>query len=162
MFKVADEQTSRSNAPKVNFNIEIKSTELDEKNGYQPTVSSFCDLVMKLIQEHALESRCTIQSFDVRVLNYVHQQFPKQNLAYLVENNADYTAALTLLNFTPNIYSCDFNLLSKSMVDDLHKKSIKVIPWTVNESKDIRNSIALKVDGIISDYPNRVIEILNE
>ena len=36
---------------------------------------------------------------------------------------------------------------------------IAVVPWTVNEPADIRRVLGLGVDGIISDYPDRVIAI---
>jgi glycerophosphoryl diester phosphodiesterase len=39
---------------------------------------------------------------------------------------------------------------------------MKVIPWTVNDSGDIKLVLKAGVDGIISDYPNRVIEIVKE
>jgi len=143
----------------VNYSIEIKSTIEDEDSLYQPNVQTFCELVMKQVQKHGIEARCTIQSFDVRVLNYMHMHFPNQALAYLVENESDYAHALTLLNFKPTVYSCDFTLLNKMVVDELHRNEIKVIPWTVNEAADIKNMLALGVDGIISDYPDRVIAL---
>jgi glycerophosphoryl diester phosphodiesterase len=37
-----------------------------------------------------------------------------------------------------------------------------VIPWTVNEPDDIRRVLGLGVDGIISDYPDRVKQALLE
>ena len=113
-----------------------------------------------LIFEQKFGERCTVQSFDVRVLNYLHVHFPQQKLVYLVENNADYVAALKLLNFKPDVYSCDYTLLSKSIVTELHKQNIKVIPWTVNEVADIQTMLTYEVDGLISDYPDKVIPIV--
>ena len=37
---------------------------------------------------------------------------------------------------------------------------IKLIPWTVNEKEDIERMINLEVNGVITDYPERVIEKL--
>ncbi|MEQ9167555.1 MAG: glycerophosphodiester phosphodiesterase family protein [Fulvivirga sp.] len=36
---------------------------------------------------------------------------------------------------------------------------IKVIPWTVNEKSDMQNLVKWKIDGIITDYPNRSKEL---
>ena len=36
----------------------------------------------------------------------------------------------------------------------------KVIPWTVNEEADIERVLAMGVDGIISDYPDRVRAVM--
>jgi glycerophosphoryl diester phosphodiesterase len=37
---------------------------------------------------------------------------------------------------------------------------MKVIPWTVNEDRDIRRVAEMGVDGIISDYPDKVLKLL--
>ena len=41
----------------------------------------------------------------------------------------------------------------------LKEKKIKIIPWTVNSYSDIANVLKLDIDGIISDYPDRVIKL---
>jgi glycerophosphoryl diester phosphodiesterase len=33
---------------------------------------------------------------------------------------------------------------------------VKVVVWTVNEPSDIQRVLEMKVDGIISDYPDRI------
>ena len=39
---------------------------------------------------------------------------------------------------------------------------LKVIPWTVNERADMERLIALGVDGIITDYPDRLRAVMAE
>ena len=39
---------------------------------------------------------------------------------------------------------------------------LQVIPWTVNEPADMRRLVRWKVDGIISDYPDRLREVMAE
>ena len=46
------------------------------------------------------------------------------------------------------------------MVRKLKLKKIKIIPWTVNSNDDIAEVIHMGVNGIISDYPDRVIQFL--
>ena len=41
----------------------------------------------------------------------------------------------------------------------LKEKKIKIIPWTVNSYSDIANVLKFDIDGIISDYPDRVIKL---
>jgi glycerophosphoryl diester phosphodiesterase len=59
------------------------------------------------------------------------------------------------LGFTPDIYSCDYMLLSSSTISELQQKGMQVIPWTVNDRADMDKLIAWGVDGIITDYPNK-------
>ena len=42
------------------------------------------------------------------------------------------------------------------------KDDIKLIPWTVNEYSDIEKMILCGVDGIISDYPDRVLKVIEK
>ena len=58
------------------------------------------------------------------------------------------------LGFTPTIYSPAYQLLNKKLVNDSHKKGIKVIPWTVNTKEEIDQLKKMGVDGIITDYPD--------
>ena len=48
------------------------------------------------------------------------------------------------------------------IVKKVQEKKIQVIPWTVNSNDDIAKILELGVDGIISDYPDRVKYLLNE
>jgi glycerophosphoryl diester phosphodiesterase len=161
VFVMAENYCKEHSRPQVRYNIEIKSSITDEKNGYQPTVSAFCELLMFEIYKHNLANRCAIQSFDVRVLKYMHKHFPQQNLVYLVEQNSDYNAALRELNFLPQVYSCDYSLLSEEKVKALQDKSMKVIPWTVNNKKDMQILMDWGVDGFITDYPDSALELIS-
>ena len=58
------------------------------------------------------------------------------------------------LGFTPTIYSPDYSLVNEDLVRKCHDKNIKVIPWTVNEKKEIDRLKQLGADGAISDYPD--------
>ncbi|HRG10493.1 MAG TPA: glycerophosphodiester phosphodiesterase family protein, partial [Cyclobacteriaceae bacterium] len=55
----------------------------------------------------------------------------------------------------PSIYSPYFKLLTREDVKLLRTKKVRVIPWTVNEEKDMLSVKGLDVDGFITDYPGR-------
>ena len=46
--------------------------------------------------------------------------------------------------------------MSLEFVSMAHGLGLKVYPWTVNEPDDIARAKAMGVDGVISDYPERV------
>ena len=58
------------------------------------------------------------------------------------------------LGFMPTIYSPDYLLVTKVLIEKCHQQNIKVIPWTVNDVKKINQLKEMSVDGIITDYPN--------
>ncbi|HRW99401.1 MAG TPA: glycerophosphodiester phosphodiesterase [Cyclobacteriaceae bacterium] len=138
----------------VDYNIEIKSDE-EGDNKFHPDPATFSDMVYELVDQYLPLERVVIQSFDFRVLKYWHEKYPDIRLAALVENTKSVENNLEALGFEPTIYSPYYRLLSKSKVDALHKRKIKVIPWTVNEISEMLALKGMGVDGFITDYPNR-------
>lgn len=143
------------------FNIELKMNP-DGDDIYHPKPEVFANLVLDVLNEYGIEKSSTIQSFDFRVLKYLHIHRPDIQIAALVENVKGIDANLENLGFTPHIYSPYFKLIDAADVRKLNKMGILVIPWTVNSSDDIEYTLSLGVDGIISDFPDRVFEVLQE
>ena len=77
----------------------------------------------------------------------------------LVECVLEPEKQLKSIDFKPNYFNPDYTLLKKAHLDFLKAKGIKTLVWTVNEPKDIELMLAIGVDGIISDYPDRVVEL---
>lgn len=149
-----------NNMPLPYYNMEIKSSEKND-GVYSPDYKEFTDLVMEVLLSKNITDRLIIQCFDVRTLNYMHEKYPQIKLAYLVGKKAtDFEAAMAKLNFTPEIYSPDFALVTKDLVKAVHKKGMKILPWTVDAHEDIRRMVDLKVDGLITNYPDRAVRII--
>jgi glycerophosphoryl diester phosphodiesterase len=138
----------------VDYSIEIKTMQAGD-NKFHPRPEEFSDLVFNLIDQYLPLDRIVIQSFDFRVLKYWHEKYPQVRLAALVENKKTMDENLADLGFTPSIYSPDFRLIKREDVKELHAKKIRVIPWTVNEPKDMLALKGMDVDGFITDYPDR-------
>jgi glycerophosphoryl diester phosphodiesterase len=144
------------NLPAFRYSIEIKSTPAGD-NVYHPGVAEFSDLVHRVITEQLSPDRFTLQCFDFRVLRYWHEKYPAVTLVALVENMRGAEKNLADLGFTPAVYSPYYQLLTgKDAVDAIHRLGMKVIPWTVNDPDDMRRLKAWGVDGIITDYPDRI------
>lgn len=54
----------------------------------------------------------------------------------------------------------NYLLVNADLVKEAHDRKVAVLPWTVNEEKDMKAKADLGVDGIISDYPDRLIKLL--
>jgi glycerophosphoryl diester phosphodiesterase len=140
---------------KMLYNIEIKS--VDGKDIVEhPVPSEFVDLVVNLINKKNITSRTSIQSFDLRPLQVLHQKYPTVQTAYLVEGKETGNVQFKIeqLGFTPTIYSPEFKYVTKEVVDYCHAHHMKIIPWTVNTKPEIDTLVAMGVDGLITDYPN--------
>ena len=155
LFDSVEHYKKLHNKPAVKYNIEIKCLPAGD-NKYHPEPNDFAELVMSVIKEKGLEQNVIIQSFDPRPLRYLHEKYPGITISLLVEdsNTRDFEGQIKNLGFIPEIYSPNMTLVDKDLVQQCHGKGMKIVIWTVNEKKDIRKFMKLKVDGIITDFPD--------
>ncbi|MBI2629176.1 glycerophosphodiester phosphodiesterase [Candidatus Pacearchaeota archaeon] len=102
-----------------------------------------------------------VSSFNKRALKKFHELCPKVKIGWIfyiddfkpkIQFMPDFSAKnLPLYSLHPN-----FKLVDKEFVDEAHRKELKVFVWTVNDKEDIARMISYGVDGIISDYPERI------
>lgn len=142
----------------VYYNMETKSTPQGD-NIYHPEPGPFVALIMDIVAAKGIAGRVIIQSFDPRTLRIVHANFPGQTTALLVGNKESFEKNIADLGFTPSIYSPYYTLVNADLVKKAHDSKVGVLPWTVNEEKDMKALAELGVDGIISDYPDRLVAL---
>lgn len=137
------------------FNIETK-TKPETDNVFHPAPAEFVELLMAVINEKNMDYLVTIQSFDFRTLQYLHAHYPRIRTAMLIEDYDKRTLEeqIAALGFKPTVYSPAYSLVTAELIKKCHDQKIKVIPWTVNDRKEMERLKGLGVDGIISDYPN--------
>ena len=100
------EQTVRNHRlPSVGYNVEIKSSPSSD-GVYTPGYRAYADLCMRALLSCRLGDRLLVQSFDPRVLDYLHTAYPGVRLSYLVEDSTlSFDRQLALLSFVPQVYS---------------------------------------------------------
>ncbi len=143
---------------KIQWNIEIKS-EPAYDGVKTPPIERFVALVVKEIKALGIDQSCSLQSFDIRPLQILHRTAADIKLAYLIENTQTFEQNIKVLGFVPQIYSPYYLFVDKKLVNACHGKGMQLIPWTVNDVMAMRQLIRLGVDGIITDYPNRIKEV---
>jgi len=142
----------------VRFNIETKI--VADAPGETLPPEPFSRAVIAEVRKAGAEARTTIQSFDWRTLKVVEREAPAIATAYLTSRRNPDPAKVA--DAGGRIWSPDFAVLDENVVKKARGLGLKVIPWTVNEPGDIARMLALRVDGIISDYPDRVLEALGK
>ena len=157
--------------PRTRFNIEIKrDPTAPERYGPLPAL---VDAVAATVQAAGVAPRVVLQSFDWAVLQRWQQQMPLVPTAYLsiqrpnfnnVESPA-WTAGRSLAvdGSVPRMvkaaggrfWSPFFRDLTEAQVREAQALGLQVVPWTVNEPADMARLLAWRVDGLITDYPDR-------
>jgi glycerophosphoryl diester phosphodiesterase len=122
-----------------------------------PGPEEFVKLLMDVIEKKGITPYVVIQSFDKRTLQVLNKKYPHVRTSFLINNKKTVEENLADLGFNPFILSPLYKLVNEEMVKKCHEKKIKVIPWTVNTKEEIVAMKQLNVDGIISDYPNLLV-----
>ena len=140
----------------VRYNIETKSDPRGD-HVYHPEPETFTRLLVDQIQAAGIASRTTIQSFDPRTLVVARRLAPDMALVLLLESVDEREAKMAELGFSPAVLSPAFEGVDEALVAWCHGQNMKLIPWTVNDTADMRRLMAMGVDGIITDYPDRLL-----
>ena len=161
VFKEVAAFAKANKLPAPHFNIEIK-TETGGDDVFNPKPDAFAKIVLKEILDAKMQDHVIVQSFDVRALQEMRKLTKTIPLAYLVANKDDLDTNLAKLGFDPAVYSPVYLIVTTEMVEGCHKRGIKVIPWTVNETSDLERMKTFDLDGIITDYPDRAVKVFRK
>jgi glycerophosphoryl diester phosphodiesterase len=141
-------------ATEIKFNIETKvSPEApDETLAPKP----FARALVAEIRKAGVAARSTIQSFDWRTLAVVEREAPEIARVYLT--SGENSVPKKVQRAGGRIWSPDFRDLTREKTAAAKALGLKIVVWTVNDPADIARMLELEVDGIISDYPDRVLD----
>ena len=168
----------------VRFNIETKITPTSGAD--TPDPATFAKLVVAAVRAADMATRVTVQSFDWRTLVEVKRIAPDIETSCLtiqVKDNdtvqspdggpSKWHAGLNLRDYGGSLlalvkaagcttWSMFWRNLTPKDLEAAYALGLKVLPWTVNDRGDMARLIDLGVDGIITDYPDRLRGVMAE
>ncbi|MBP6556954.1 MAG: glycerophosphodiester phosphodiesterase [Flavobacterium sp.] len=125
------------------INVEIKSFSVTQ---------AVLDLIDKNIFD---KNKILISSFDWNALQEVRFNDEEIRIGILTETDLDLALAFAKFIKAYSIHPY-YHLLTAENVQKIKDKHFKVFPWTINETEDITFVTSLNVDGIITDFPERL------
>ena len=171
----------KSGNEQVRFNIETKVSPVEP--GLAPDPETFATTLVDLIRQEGMGPRVTIQSFDWRTLQIVQRIAPEMPTVYLsvqqrsfdnigADKSAgspwtagiqykDHGSVVKMVRAAGGtIWSPFVGDLTEGALKEAHGLGIRVVVWTVNEAPQIGTLLDLGVDGIISDRPDVVRQVM--
>lgn len=134
------------------------------------TNASMAQPFCHLIRTYSMEDKVLVASFhDERI-----QEFRRECPEVATSSARTETTAFVLMTkaflsgfFTPHFYalqvpqeSSGITVMTPSFVKAAHARNLRVEPWTINDEETMRTFIAWGVDGIITDRPDIMLEVL--
>ena len=147
--------------PQTKMNLEIKD--------FRPsTIHSLC----RLIRDHQMTEKVMIASFDAGSLQEFRALCPR------VATSAGSSEALLFYGLqklylesayspdaqalqVPQVYR-DLQVVNRRFIEAAHARNLRVQVWTVNDMDAMKRLLKLGVDGIMTDYPQRLMELLKK
>ncbi|WP_284652773.1 glycerophosphodiester phosphodiesterase [Flavobacterium terrisoli] len=112
--------------------------------------------VLDLIDKNTFDkNKILISSFDWNALQEIRFHDDDIRIGVLTETDLDLALAFAKFIKAYSIHP-HYHLLSRENVAQMKDKHFKVFPWTINEPEDITFVKSLNVDGIITDFPERI------
>jgi glycerophosphoryl diester phosphodiesterase len=183
-FPKLDDVLALAKQANVRVNIETKIT--PTSGATTPDAETFARLVVERIRATGMSERVTIQSFDWRTLIISKRIAPEIETSCLTSENersgnaradasgrspwfgglslADNGGSLPRLAKAAGcaIWSPDAADLTRERIADAHAAGVTVLPWTVNDPADMARLIDWSVDGLITDYPDRLRSVMKD
>jgi glycerophosphoryl diester phosphodiesterase len=154
------EMVAASDDGRVRLNLETKY------DASAPPPGDFEERVLQLIRQARMSDRVMIQSFHYPSLARVKALSPAIPTAVLRRVSDTGPDAVAVVRQTgAAVYSPNFRLIGPGVIDALHRAGIPVVPWTVNDPAEMERLLdagigTLPGDGIITDYPDRLLGVL--
>ena len=172
--------SSKNKSENLLINLEIKSTP-DEEN-LTPPLEDTVKLVVNEINQSNLKDKIIVSSFDWRTLTEIKNQYHEISRAYLTYQQVKgMKIKKTIYNRSPWMSFLPFyedhelpkiiksqggkawhpyqKDITKKLVDISHQEDLPINVWTVNKEYDMLKMIEYGVDGIMTDYPLRLMEL---
>jgi glycerophosphoryl diester phosphodiesterase len=166
----------KARGAKVRFNIETKidPTRPDDT----VDAGTMTAALLRVVRDAGMADRVSIQSFDWRTLRLVQERAPSIATVCLtvqgtnVDNTRDprWTAGLQLADHgsVPRLvkaagcaaWSPNAGAVSPVLVKEAQSLGLRVIPWTVNDPGMMDKLLGWGVDGLITDEPDRLREVM--
>ena len=165
-------------ATEVQFDIETKIYPDRPNDTVAP--DEFVARLLAVIRGAGMSERVMIQSFDWQTLAIVHKVEPGMRTVYLTTQGRNggnvgdprWTNGLKLADYPSvphmvraaggNTWAPNFNNLDEAAVRTARTLGLHVVPWTVNAVADMRRLLDWGVDGLITDYPDRLRDVMRE
>jgi glycerophosphoryl diester phosphodiesterase len=150
----------RALARQVRFDFELKRVPFyPERIGdsFEPGKAGMLEAkVLEAVHVAGVVQRTIVRSFDHRSIRALREMEPALTTAVLVSGTAPVEPAQLAAAAKAGVYCPDFQFLDQAQLRQLHAAGIRVVPWTVNGPEDWSQLCDWGVDGITTDYPDRL------
>jgi glycerophosphoryl diester phosphodiesterase len=142
---------------KMALNLEIKTQALTDS-----LEGGIVQKVVDLVRKHGMQENVIVSSFDPRAIRQLKEYAPEipGAILYTAELYGDKHPIDIVKELKADAFNCSWKEIRKDWVDSLHHHKIPVNIYTVNADTLMHQMLDLGVDGIFTDYPDLLLQVL--
>ena len=134
--------------------IELKKGERD-----RTTIIDLADRAFQEVEKMGMLNQVLFASFELSAIERIQERNPHVPVAFI--SGKDWNSPNEITGGKPiPILSCRARALNPFNISRAHKEGIKVFAWTPNTEEEMEQFLKMGVDGIITNFPDRLIKIL--
>ncbi len=118
--------------------------------------------VVEAVRGAGVARRTVVRSFDHRCVRYLRRLEPAVTGAVLVAEAAPVEPGEVAARADCKVYCPSWHALDARQVRSAHELGVRVLPWTANAPEQWHRLLEWGVDGITTDYPDRLAAFLQE
>lgn len=118
-------------------------------------------VVVATLRDRNAGARVVIISFDPAALDSVHRLDSTMMTGLLCEIPSGDLVERTVRAGARQLVARG-DLITTAVTEKAHRAGLQVVAWTINEAEQMRRMIDAGVDGIITDYPDRLFALLRD
>lgn len=161
LISMVEEFTSNEGLSPRRFTFALNSGSGAGEGRTWPEYKEFADKALAEILSFDLGDRLVIESFDDRILNYIHMNYPQVELCYLVDTECGlYQDYMSLLDFKPRWIGFQYEMLTDYLLSHARSEGMRVAVWDINTPLFFPSLIDKGVDSIITDAAVPATELI--
>jgi glycerophosphoryl diester phosphodiesterase len=136
--------------------IELKKGDLGRY-----TMVDLSDRSLQEVENTGLLNQVVFASFDPSAIDRILEKNPKIPVALIYSQPWTFPQEVTG-GRSVTVLSCSGTVLTQTNISKTHQRGMKVIVWTLNTEEHMDHFLNMGVDGIVTDYPDRLTKILQK
>lgn len=141
---------------RIPVHIEIKKGDLGPYS-----IADLANRSLQEVEKAGMLSQVLFGSFDPAAIDRVSQSNPRARVALI--HNQPWTVPQEVTGGRNiAVLSCGGKVLTQSNISGAHRRGLRIFVWTLNTDEQMQHFLNLEVDGIITNHPDRLVNILRK
>lgn len=117
---------------------------------------------MKVLEKYDKDKQTIFQTAERSLLKEFNENYPDDKIGYIIIGTLGKLSQRSIKSLDADFLVFEESIVNQSLINTCHVLNVPVFAWTVNDSDKSDELFRMKIDGIITDYPDVMIDVRDE